>query len=61
MEYNVLWISSLIMTLLYCGLGGPVFFKYRSLLDPFQRAAIICFSIALIARTSFWIIAWEYF
>lgn len=60
MEYDVLWITSLIMTLLYCGLGGTVFFKYRTLLDPFQRATIIGFTVAFIVKTAFWIIAWEY-
>ena len=57
MEYQVLWITSLIMTLLYCSLGGTVFFKYWKLLDSFQKVTIIAFSIAFIIRTTFWIIA----
>ena len=60
MDYDVLWITSLVMTLLYCGLGGTVFFKFKSLLDPFQKATLIGFTAALIVRTAFWIIAEEY-
>ena len=57
----VLWITSVILTLLYCGLGGTIFYKYWSLMDVFQRAAIIGFTIEMLAKSIFWIVAWDYY
>ena len=60
MDYMVLWITSVILTLLYCGLGGTIFFKFWTLLDAFQKAAIIGFTIEILTKAVFWIIAWEH-
>jgi len=56
----VLWITGVILTLLYCSLGGTVFYKYWSLLDAFQRAVIIGFTVEILTKAIFWIIAWVY-
>jgi putative Mn2+ efflux pump MntP len=57
MEYTTLWITSLIMAILYSSFGGPVYFKYRTLLDPFQKATILIFVCAFILKTIFWYIS----
>ncbi len=64
MDYDVvlwisLWIASAFMTLIYITLGGTVYLKYRKILDPFQLAAILIYSIAFLAKTVFWIISWQ--
>ena len=59
MDYMALWITGVILTLLYCGLGGTILFKFWTLLDAFQKAAIIGFTIEILTKAVFWIIAWD--
>ena len=63
MNYDVLWMSlwiaSAFMTLVFLTLGGTLYLKYRKLLDPFQLAAILIYSIAFVAKTVFWVISWQ--
>jgi hypothetical protein len=63
MDYDALWVTlwatSAFLTTIYLGLGGRVLLKFRSILDPFQKVAIITYSIAFIVKTIFWIISWQ--
>jgi hypothetical protein len=59
MDYEVLWIVSLSMTLIYCGCGGTVFVKYRRYLDPFMKSNITIYFCAFVAKTFFWLASYE--
>ena len=59
MNYEVLWIVSMFLTAIYLTFGGLVFFKYRSLLDPFIKSNIIIFSTAFVTKTIFWFVSWS--
>lgn len=63
MDYDglwmTLWIASAFMTTTYIGLGSHVFIKYLGILDPFQKVAIIAYSVAFIVKTVFWVISWQ--
>ena len=63
MDYDALWVTlwvtSVVLTVIYLGLAGRVYFRFRKMLDPFQRVAIITYSVAFVAKTIFWIISWQ--
>jgi hypothetical protein len=58
MNYEVLGIVSVPLTTIYLSFGGLVFFKYRSLLDPFIKSNIIVFSMAFVTKTICWFVSW---
>ena len=54
MDYVVLWIVSSFVMLIYCLMGGFVFCKYRSILDPFIKSHITIYIAVFVAKPFFW-------